>query len=93
MTGPLNPLEQGPLRPPAETSATTGRGVPGTNGATATRGRRPIKYPVQLRVNINNAMAASMKRVCQRLGIPEGIGARIAISQFLSQQDPQYKGE
>jgi hypothetical protein len=54
------------------------------------RAKRPRQYEVQLKVNINEAMAASLQRICRRLGIPEGIGARIAITQFLSQQDPQY---
>lgn len=51
---------------------------------------RPVRYPIRLRVNINEVMAESLQRVCQRLGIPEGIGARIAISQFLLSQDPHY---
>jgi hypothetical protein len=67
--------------------------APGANGpAIRARGRRPVQYPVQLKVNINPAMAASLQRVCRRLGIPEGIGARIAISQFLT-QDGQYQRE
>ena len=68
--------------------------APRSNGrAVKRKASRPVKYPVQLKVNINQAMAASLQRVCQRWGVPEGIGARIAITQFLAQQDPQYRGE
>jgi hypothetical protein len=52
-----------------------------------------VQYPIQLKVNLSPAMAASLKKVCRRLGMPEGIGARIAIAQFLAQQDPQYRDE
>jgi len=70
------------------------RPAPRTNGPPVkAKGGRPVKYPVQLKVNINSTMAASLQRVCLRWGIPEGIGARIAITQFLAQQDPQYRGE
>jgi hypothetical protein len=52
-----------------------------------------VKYPIQLKVNITPVMAAALQRVCLRWGVPEGIGARIAITQWLAQQDPQYRGE
>ena len=84
---------QGSQRRPVDTSTSPGAPAPGTNGAAPkARGSRPVKYPIQLKVNINPAMAASLQRVCQRWGVPEGIGARIAITQFLTQQDPQYRG-
>jgi hypothetical protein len=54
---------------------------------------RPVRYPHQLRVNINTAMAMSLERICARFGIPEGIGARIAIAQYCAQLDPQYRGD
>jgi len=62
-------------------------------GPTKAENGRPVLYPVRLRVNIYEVMAASLQRVCKRWGIPEGIGARIAITQFLAQQDPQYRAE
>src|SRR5262245_46158588 len=81
--------EQGTRQSPAAPSGTPQRPAPETK---ASRKTRPVRYPVQLRVNINSPMAASLQRVCLRLGIPEGIGARIAISQFLSAQDSGYRG-
>jgi hypothetical protein len=68
--------------------------APRTNGPPVkVKSGRPVKYPIQLKVNINAAMAASLQRVCLRWGIPEGIGARIAITQFCAQQDREYRGE
>src|SRR5215472_2455279 len=85
--------QQGSLRRPADTATSPQGLAPGSNGAAPkARGSRPVKYPIQLKVNITQAMAASLQRVCQRWGVPEGIGARIAITQFLAQQDPQYRG-
>jgi hypothetical protein len=79
---------------PVGTPTDTFRPASHTNGVDRLgRTKRPVNYRVQLKVNINEAMAASLQRICRRLGIPEGIGARIAISQFLSQQDPQYRGD
>ena len=87
--------EQGPQRPPAAPSASPQGPAPGANGpAIKARGARPVRYPIQLKVNINAAMAESLQRVCLRWGVPEGIGARIAITQFLAQQDPRgYRGD
>ena len=89
------PLEtgrgQGPRRDPVGTSPDPKRPAPGGKGPD--KNGRPVRYPIQLKVNINPAMAASLQRVCQRWGVPEGIGARIAITQFLAQQDPQYRSE
>ena len=79
--------EQGPRQSPVAPSPPPQRPAPATK---VTKKSRPVKYPVQLRVNITAPMAAALQRVCLRLGIPEGIGARIAISQFLSSQDPEY---
>jgi hypothetical protein len=30
-----------------------------------------VKYPIQLKVNINQSMALSLQRVCRRLGYPK----------------------
>jgi len=86
---PSTASEQGTRQSPVAPSPTPQRPA---SPPEASRKSRPVRYPVQLRVNINPSMAASLQRVCLRLGIPEGIGARIAISQFLSGQDPQYRG-
>jgi len=99
MTSPV--VDSGPQKPPAAPSAGLQRPSPRSNGAPAKGGGleaikikvggRSVKYPVQMKVNISPAMAQSLRRVSQRWGIPEGIGARIAITQFLSQQDPNYR--
>jgi len=95
MDTPLNAVrEQGSRKAPAAPSTSPQGPAPGSNGpAVKARGSRPVQYPVQLKVNINAAMAASLQRVCKRWGVPEGIGARIAITQFLSQQDREYRAE
>ena len=86
--------DQGSQRSPVGPSTKSQGPAPGSNGpAIKGRGSRPVRYPIQLKVNINAAMAASLQRVCQRWGVPEGIGARIAITQFLAQQDREYRGE
>src|SRR5215468_8551749 len=83
--------DQGSHRHPAAPSASPQGPAPGVKGpAIKAKGRRPVQYPVQLKVNISPQMNISLRRVCQRLGIPEGIGARIAIAQFLDLQDPKY---
>jgi hypothetical protein len=75
-------------------STHTASPVPRTNGApTKAKAARPVKYPHYVKVNLNESMMTSLNRICRRLGIPDGIGARIAITQFLSAQDPQYRGE
>jgi hypothetical protein len=91
----LNEAEASDVRyrqAPNGTLTDTVRPVPPTNGVDKRgRAKRPVNYRLQLKININEAMAASLERVCRRLGIPPGIGGRIAISQFLTQQDPQYR--
>jgi len=86
--------EQGSRKAPADPSTSPQGPAPRANGpAIKAKGSRPVQYPIQLKVNINPVMAASLQRVCKRWGIPEGIGARIAITQFLSQQDREYRSE
>src|SRR5262245_11779026 len=86
--------DQGPQRPTVGPSTKPEGPAPRANGpAVKAKASRPVRYPIQLKVNINQAMAASLQRVCLRWGIPEGIGARIAITQFLGHQDPQYRGD
>jgi hypothetical protein len=50
-----------------------------------------VNYPIQLKVNLSQAQYEALKRVCRRWGIPEGIGARIGITQFCTQQG-EYRG-
>src|SRR5262245_18336916 len=83
--------EQGSHRPPVAPVAGPQGPAPGANGpAIKDKGRRPVQYPVQLKVNISPQMDISLRRVCQRLGIPEGIGARIAIAQFIEAHERGY---
>src|SRR5262249_44398704 len=85
--------DQGPHRPPAGPVASPQGPAPGSKGpAIKTKGRRPVQYPVQLKVNISPRMDISLKRICQRLGIPEGIAARIAIAQFVDAHERGYGG-
>ena len=84
--------EQGSPRRPADTSTGSQGPAPGTNGpATKAKNGRPVHYPIQLKVNLSQAQYAALKRVCERWGIPEGIGARIGITQFCTQQG-EYRG-
>jgi len=90
MPGPTE-QEQGTRVPPVVPSAGAQGPAPGSNGpAIKAKGRRPVQYPVQLKVNISPRMDIFLKRVCQRLGIPEGIGARIAIAQFIEAHERGY---
>jgi hypothetical protein len=56
-------------------------------------GNRPVKYPIQLRVNLNTEMGAALRRVSQRFGIPESIAGRIALGMYLAAHDAQYQHE
>lgn len=87
-------VDQGSSRGTEVASPPLARPAPRTNGPPVkARGGRPVKYPVQIKINLSPQMAASLQRVCLRWGVPEGIGARIAITQFLSQQDREYRGD
>ena len=77
-----------------EPSTSTERPAAGQNGAPAKAKRqnnRIVRYPIQLRVNITEAMNASLARISRRLMIPEGIVGRIALIQYLSQNDREYR--
>src|SRR5262245_33356498 len=90
MPGPTE-QEQGYPRPPAAPAASPPSPTPRAEGPAAkAKGRRPVQYPVQLKVNISPRMDISLRRICQRLGIPEGIGARIAIAQFIEAHERGY---
>jgi len=75
-------------------SINTERPAPGTNGPPAKGKRhnsRVVRYPIQLRVNITEAMNTSLARISRRLMIPEGIVGRIALIQYLSSNDREYR--
>ena len=77
-----------------EPSTSTERPATGQNGAPA-KGKRQsnriVRYPIQLRVNITEAMNASLARISRRLMIPEGIVGRIALIQYLASNDREYR--
>jgi hypothetical protein len=81
-------VDHGSRRAPVDTSPPPQPPAPGHNGPPIkARGSRPVQYPIQLKVNLSPAMAASLKKVCRRLGMPEGIGARIAIANRLREME------
>jgi hypothetical protein len=75
--------------PPSPTARAATTTVAATNG----RGKRPIQFPHQLRVNLSNQMFAALKRVSRRSGVPESITARLAITNLLFAQDQKYQEE
>ena len=77
-----------------EPTTNTERPATGQNGAPAKAKRhnnRVVRYPIQLRVNITEAMNASLARISRRLMIPEGIVGRIALIQYLASNDREYR--
>jgi hypothetical protein len=54
---------------------------------------RNTQYPFQLKVNMTPGMNASVRRVTQRLKVPEGTIGRWGMMLILAQHDPDYKGE
>jgi hypothetical protein len=79
---------------PIGTSNVTSRPISPTNGTDKLgRAKRPERYTYQLKVNLSEPMIVSLRRICRRFGIPEGIGARIAIAQYCASLDPQYRGD
>jgi hypothetical protein len=70
--------------------------APGTNGPPVKvkrRNSRAVKFPIQLRINITPRMNDSLQRISRRLLLAEGVIGRIALMQYLAQQDPQYREE
>ncbi len=68
----------------------------GTNGPPVKakrRNSRAVKFPIQLRINITPRMNDSLQRISRRLLLAEGVIGRIALMQYLAQQDPQYREE
>ena len=81
-----------------DTSTDAQAPAPGKNGPAAgtdvPNGKarpRNIKYPIQLRINITPAMAASVARLAAYREMPEGIICREILKQSLLQLDPQYR--
>jgi hypothetical protein len=52
---------------------------------------RNVRYPIQLRVNITPAMNESLRRVAHHFDMPEGMVGRMALKQYLAQQDPLFR--
>jgi hypothetical protein len=73
-----------PPAPPPQTPA------PAAKVATK-RNKRPVQFPVGLRVNITLPMAASLKRISRRLRLPEGVLCRLGLMDYLARHDPQYR--
>jgi hypothetical protein len=69
--------------------------APGQNGPSIAKRRnsRAVKFPIQLRINITPSMNASLQRISRRLLLAEGVIGRIALMQYLAQQDREYREE
>ena len=52
---------------------------------------RNVRYPIQLRVNLTVEMNESLGRVARYLDMPEGMIGRMALKQYLTNQDPQFR--
>jgi len=84
------------LRCPVDPSIDLPNPAPGTNGPPVKakrRNSRAVKFPIQLRINITPRMNDSLQRISRRLLLAEGVIGRIALMQYLAQQDPQYREE
>jgi hypothetical protein len=84
-------------RPPVEPYPNMRMPAPGpqtaapANKVEPKRNTRPIQFPIGVRINITPAMAASLKRISRRLWLPEGVICRLALMQYLSSQDREYR--
>jgi len=77
-----------------DTTTDLPRPAPGQNGPAVKakqRNSRAVKFPIQLRINITPAMNASLGRISRRLLLAEGVVGRIALMQYLAQQDREYR--
>ena len=74
------------VSPPLATPAPRANGSPGN----AKRQSRPVQFPIQLNINITLAMDASLQRIARRLRLPAGVLGRLALMQYLAQQDREY---
>jgi hypothetical protein len=55
------------------------------------RNSRIVRFPIQMRIHITPAMNASLQRISRRLLLAEGVIGRIALMQYLAQQDREYR--
>jgi hypothetical protein len=55
------------------------------------RNKRNLNYPIQLKINIDEAMNASLGRMSRWEDTPEGIIGRRIIKQYLWQHDAQFR--
>jgi hypothetical protein len=53
--------------------------------------KRPVKFPIQMRVNLEQSKYATLQQVCEHEGVPEGIAARIAITEWIGRKILQYR--
>ena len=85
--------DQGTRRSHAAVSPPLASPAPRVNGSPtkARRQSRPVQFPVQLKLNITFAMDASLQRVTRRLRLPAGVIGRLALMQYLAQQDREYR--
>src|SRR5262245_24255872 len=75
------------MRPPAPSPQT-----PAPVKAKAVKGnKRPIQFPIGVRINITPAMAVSLGRIRRRMRLPEGVICRLALMAYLASQDREYR--
>jgi hypothetical protein len=86
----------GHLETPPRASVHAPDASAGPNGASAEAKKRnvsPPEFPIRLGLNITPAMAASLGRMHKRLRLKEAVIGRLAVMQYLSANDPQYREE
>jgi hypothetical protein len=85
-------VDPGPLRGAEAVSPPPASPAPRTNGSPtkAKQQSRPVQFPLQMKINITLAMDASLQRITRRLRLPAGVIGRLALMQYLAQQDRDY---
>ena len=65
----------------------------GTNGPApgTVRKSRNVRYPLQLKLNIDLAMDAALKRYCHATGLEPGVAARLILRQAFLNSDQQFR--
>src|SRR5215510_7420335 len=79
--------DQGAGQSPVGPSSSTARPSPGSKGS---RRRRPVKVPVEMKVNLTELQGTALQQVAQFKGVPDSVIARIAINEYLVREHPQY---
>jgi hypothetical protein len=85
-------VDQGSSRGAEAVSPPLASPAPRANGSPpkAKQQSRPVQFPLQLKLNITLAMEASLQRLTRRLRLPAGVLGRLALMQYLAQQDREY---